>query len=1551
MASPVKNISVFYTHSASNIGDIAINRGAQFLIERAFPGCQINFVSLSSVNPEFHNDLRASFTSSGNLHHSAFSKDADKIFDYISDPDAFLEACGAGDADLVLVNSGEHLVSYDSADNADSLFWNTFPVYAAKRAGKSAAILPSTFGPFYTLHSKNLVRSIVMLADGAAAREPQSLRMLSELLGCTVSPVLPDPAFFISPKPVAAEGNAKTVRLGVSMRLETLGVCHDGDNRLSQKTLAKGGATSLVEAFQISICRSFLAKAGHEIILFVQTDADAALAVAIFDALSPEQQSAVRIERPISIDDYCEQLGGIDYLVTSRFHEIILGTLMRRPSTGVYFGSHSHNVPSLVEMYPALGKAFNISALDADRTAHLVLEEIEAAAGFRSDLDVVLEQHRQEAVTWLQGCGNKTADPALLLQAATSLAFYGNQLREADLKREANAATKSASRQHYKSLAATHEQITELRKNIDQLVNVSRVAIDQAVDTVQTGLQYKIGQEVIEALKRPYRLAMLPLNLWRIRDDHSRKVKSGKIQSLADLNKRVVLENAQSRSLVDYQEEIGTTSNRPLLRSAFWSAFKEKDKGNCMRIVARLEQLQSENYVEPEEKFLSKLRSKLSDEGIEYSGNINSPLNLNSVELGHWRKKKNIEIHKDHRAVEELSTINELKIAREEAENFEKLDKSKQDSLIAIGTQDVSPECRILPIRNTICYFLHNSLPHASGAYATRTHSLAVALAGRGYWVTAVTRPGFPVSTMPGFVNGSINKKDLIDGIAYHRLLEPKRTDGKTAASVLEFANLIEALLRKLRPEFVMVESNFHTGLPVLIAARRLGIPFIYEARGFWEVTPVTQDPSLATQTSYALQSFMEVELSRRADAVLTLTRGMIQKLVSKGVPADTITLVPNACDTNQFLPRERSKELGERLGIPADVPVIGHIGSFVQYEGLDDLASACALLKRWGVEFRLMIAGNENVSGGELGPITASIKEIAESGGFADWLIMPGLVPHGQVPDYYSLIDIAPFPRKPQPVTEMVSPMTPLEAMAMKKAVIVSSVDALAEMVRDGETGTVFEKGNIEDLAKRIGDLIADPELRSCLSEAGRLWVETERTWSASAKSAADAFDLLKFVRVENDLRTIEGLIPPKNALAYTPDPDRVLYVLHNSMPYASGGYATRGHGLAKGLREIGFSVSCFTRPGFPADRRKKFQNIEIEPELNVDGIVYRNDQSLRRDSVSDIDYIRHAADVYEAEIRCLRPAYVQAASFATWTGIPALIAARRTGTPFAYEVRGLAEITNMSRVDDYAATLEYKWLASLEAIACKHADHVFTLNGGMKDEIASRGIDPSMITLLPNSCDVDNFHPAVRDASLADRLGIENEDMVIGYIGTFVDYEGLEDLAAACVQLKQRGVKFKLLLVGSENVQKNEDGPIARLIREIVAHGDIEDHVIMPGRVPHNEVHEYYSLIDIAAFPRKPLPVTELVSPMKPLEAMAMAKAVLVSSVRALAEMVRDGETGVVFEKGNIIDLTDKLEWLSGDIELRRRIGKNSRQWVQENRTWKATAGTLAGQIRTMI
>lgn len=410
-----------------------------------------------------------------------------------------------------------------------------------------------------------------------------------------------------------------------------------------------------------------------------------------------------------------------------------------------------------------------------------------------------------------------------------------------------------------------------------------------------------------------------------------------------------------------------------------------------------------------------------------------------------------------------------------------------------------------------------------------------------------------------------------------------------------------------------------------------------------------------------------------------------------------------------------------------------------------------------------------------------------------------------------------------------------------------------------------------------------------------------------------------------------------------------RLVYVLHNSLPYSSGGYATRSHGVATGLAQRGHRIVCMTRPGFPLDMKRELAPVDVPLVADIDGVAYQRVSEPSRHGVPEYKYILAAADRLEAEFRRLDPAFVQAASNYV-TGLPALIAARRLGIPFIYEVRGLWEITRMSRDQAFGESISFDVQRHIEGTLARSADHVFTLTEAMREELVSRGVEGERVTLLPNSVDAARFQPTGRDEALAAALGIPDGVPVIGYVGTFVVYEGLEDLAAACVQLHRKGRDFRLLLVGNENASGQELGPITEEVLRIAREGGIESKLILTGRVPHDQVESYYSLVDVCPFPRKAWPVCEMVSPMKPLEALALKKAVVVSSVRALAEMVDDGRTGVVFKKGDVTSLADAMEGLIDDPQRRRELGEAGREWVVRERAWSQVAERIEAVLANL-
>jgi len=411
---------------------------------------------------------------------------------------------------------------------------------------------------------------------------------------------------------------------------------------------------------------------------------------------------------------------------------------------------------------------------------------------------------------------------------------------------------------------------------------------------------------------------------------------------------------------------------------------------------------------------------------------------------------------------------------------------------------------------------------------------------------------------------------------------------------------------------------------------------------------------------------------------------------------------------------------------------------------------------------------------------------------------------------------------------------------------------------------------------------------------------------------------------------------IPAKRPTpAYDPIPNKVLYSLHNSLPHDSSGYATRSHGFLRGLVDAGMNMTVYTRRGYPWDslRRKKINPL---PEINeldiVDGIGYHRLRTTEEGwgQIPFDSYLSAYAAELEHAVRNERPSIIHAASN-FMVGVPNVIVGRKLGIPVIYEVRGMWEVTRASREPLWKDSDHYRAYVKMETEAARGADVVITLTNALKAELVQRGVDGDKIHVVPNSVDPDQFTAIPRDDALASELGLQDK-RVVGYVGTLVQYEGLDDLLNAAAVAIDHGVDFRLLIVG--------DGQETAKLRELVTDLELDDYVIMPGRVPFEDVQRYYSLIDVAVFPRKPLLVTEMVSPMKPFEAMAMEKAIIVSSVGALAEIVDEGETGLIFEKGNIDNLVEVITRAVNDPALCARLGTNARAWVVANRTWDGAA-----------
>ncbi|MDX1468055.1 MAG: glycosyltransferase family 4 protein [Acidimicrobiia bacterium] len=473
------------------------------------------------------------------------------------------------------------------------------------------------------------------------------------------------------------------------------------------------------------------------------------------------------------------------------------------------------------------------------------------------------------------------------------------------------------------------------------------------------------------------------------------------------------------------------------------------------------------------------------------------------------------------------------------------------------------------------------------------------------------------------------------------------------------------------------------------------------------------------------------------------------------------------------------------------------------------------------------------------------------------------------------------------------------------------------------------------------------DPLLPRVLSERDAVTLAIHMRQAGTVRRALDLLEMFEpSPTIERalrgpaqDLRAIDGLIalPSLGTEPIDTVPGTSLYLLHNSLPLNSGGYATRTHGLLKGLAAAGRNVIPITRPGYPDPERSFEQDISKSSDVTVDDITYRRiigevTATPRQDLQG---FVETYARGLEPHIRSAKPTIIHAASN-WWNGIAGIAVARRYGLRSIYEVRGLWEVTKSSRVDAWQESEVYHADVAYETLAAREADRVFVITEALRDEMVSRGVSADKMSVVPNAVDTTAFFPRQRNRELAKELGIKNATVVIGFAGSMTFYEGLGDLLVAVAQISETtNVPLAVLLVG--------DGPVRDELQSSARELGIEQLTIFTGRVPHEAVMEYLSLMDVTPFPRQPLPVTEMVSPLKPLESMASGVAVLASDVAALRELVPPG-TGLLHRKGDVEDLTEQLRMLVEDRDLRDSLRTAALEWVRNNRTWEVVAAEVA-------
>jgi glycogen(starch) synthase len=393
-----------------------------------------------------------------------------------------------------------------------------------------------------------------------------------------------------------------------------------------------------------------------------------------------------------------------------------------------------------------------------------------------------------------------------------------------------------------------------------------------------------------------------------------------------------------------------------------------------------------------------------------------------------------------------------------------------------------------------ILHVLDHSLPVHSG-YTFRTRAIVTAQRARGLEVACLTGTRHRAAGPD---------PETIEGIAFFRTPRPAPTPSPLSEwrEVRALSRRLDALVEEWKPDQLHVHSPVLNALAALPVARRRGLPLLYEIRAFWEDAAVGNGTGREGSARYRLIRRLETWAARRADAVAVICEGLRRDLVARGIAPDKIVVAPNGVDMTLFgSPLGPDLAFARRLGL-AGADVVGFIGSFYDYEGLDDLVAAMPLLLARRPKAHLLLVGG--------GPMEEALKAQAEASPARERIHFAGRVDHHEVDRYYGLIDILAYPRKAMRLTELVTPLKPLEAMAQRKLVVASNVGGHRELIEDGVTGTLFPAGDPQALADALDTLFANRPLWEQRRDVARRFVERDRNWSSNISSYMPTYQKL---------------------------------------------------------------------------------------------------------------------------------------------------------------------------------------------------------------------------------------------------------------------------------------------------------------------------------------------------------------------------------------------------------------------------------------------------------